>query len=190
MIFLDQRGNFGVHKHGRLPCLPPSIEHVIVDVVVSMAKIRHPLSVFEIVEFANSTIEKTEYEEQVTQWKSNIYSHLPNSPTSTQKLGYGWWRGLSKRHNDLLVVKRGEKLPQTDRSGQNIITFRRCMMFFIGIWLMYELWSIFHNQFSWIILVMLLSMKTKNLNSEIHIHQPNSPLGHPCDIKLIHPEYY
>jgi hypothetical protein len=185
-----KRGNLEVLKQGRPPCLPSSIENVIVDAVVAMSKIRHPLSVFEIVEFANSIIEKSKYEEQVSQWKANMYSHLPNAPASAIKLGYGWWRGFSRRHRDHLVIKRGEKFA-SDRSEWSKYNY---------IAQMYDV--IYQNMVDARIAVKLplpvfmdpygniVANENNKLNFEIDNHQPHRPLGLATDIKLIHPEYF
>jgi hypothetical protein len=49
--------------------LPDCVEKVIVDIVVAMSKIRHPLCANEIVEFANSIVSKTEYQEMIFERK-------------------------------------------------------------------------------------------------------------------------
>jgi hypothetical protein len=56
-----KREKFELEKVGR-PSISP--EKVIVDIVVAMAKIHHPLCVQKIVELANSIIESTDYEDR------------------------------------------------------------------------------------------------------------------------------
>jgi hypothetical protein len=45
---------------------------VIVDIVVEMSKIHHPLCVYKIVEFANSIVSITEYQEMIIERKKTI----------------------------------------------------------------------------------------------------------------------
>jgi hypothetical protein len=52
-------------NRGTRPVLPKSVKKDIVNFAVSMAKFRHPLSVCEIVDLANSLIQNKEYEDNV-----------------------------------------------------------------------------------------------------------------------------
>jgi hypothetical protein len=181
-----QRGNLLSERIGSRPLLPVEVEKVVVDIVVMMAKIRHPLSVCEIVELANSVIEKTEYQETISKWKS---SHFPHLPLQSSKLGYGWWRGFSNRHNDVLVVKRGERFASDRAEWSKEIYIRQ----------MYDV--IYDNLVNAGIAVKLPESVFMNasgnivdnpdgvLNSEIVNIFEDKPLGLPCDTKIIHPEY-
>jgi hypothetical protein len=183
-----KRGNLVVERYGRRPVLPPSVESVIVDTVVAMSKIRHPLSVFEIVEFANSIIEKTEYQEQVIEWKKKMSPNLPNA--AVEKLGYGWWRGFSKRYYHLMVVKRGEKFA-SDRSEWSKysyisqmydVIYRNMVDAGIAVNLEEELWMDPSGN--------VVANENRILNFEIDNNEPARPLGLPCNQKLIHPEFF
>jgi hypothetical protein len=45
------------------PIIPPIIEEVIVETIIKCAKMRDPLSVQEIIEFTNSFIKESEFQE-------------------------------------------------------------------------------------------------------------------------------
>jgi hypothetical protein len=183
-----KRGKLVVEQYGRRPALPLSVERIIVDTIIAMAKIRHPLSVFEIVEFSNSLIERSEYQEQVIAWKKNMYSHLPDG--GEQKLGYGWWRGFSKRFNHLLVIKRGEKFAsdRSEWSKYNYISqmydviYRNMVNARIAVDIQEPVWMDPDGN--------AVVNDDNHLNFEIDHNQPSRALGHPCDTKLIHPEYF
>jgi hypothetical protein len=67
-----KRGNLEVERKGCPPILPDCVEKVIVDIVVTMSKIRNPLCVYEFVEFANSIVSKTEYQEMIIERKKTV----------------------------------------------------------------------------------------------------------------------
>ena len=67
-----------VISRGAPTLLPVFIENVIVDVFVTMAKIRHPLCVTEMIAFANSIIKKREYKEKMKEWKNKKFPNLPD----------------------------------------------------------------------------------------------------------------
>jgi hypothetical protein len=181
------RGSHVSNHVGCRPLLPEEIEKVVVDIVVTMSKIRHPLSVFEIVELANSVIEKTEYQQTILNWKLKHFPHLPRD--GGNKLGYGWWKGFSKRHSDRLVVKRGERFASDRAEWSKEIYIRQ----------MYDV--IYDNLVNAGIAVKLpenVFMDASGnivenpdgvLNSEIDTQLDGKPLGLPCDTKIIHPEY-
>jgi hypothetical protein len=182
-----KRGNIVVERQGSRPVLPDVIEKVIADVVVVMSKIRHPLCVHEIVAFANSLIEKSEYQEKVFEWKSRMYHDLPSE--KCMKLGYGWWRGFKQRFSDVVAVKRGEKF-SSDRSEWSKYNYIKQM---------YD--AIYENLVKARIAVTLPEPVFLNadgnivdnpegqLFDDIDNNHPNRPLGLPCETKMIHPEY-
>jgi hypothetical protein len=94
-----RRGNLVLENQGgHPPALPESIEKVIIDTVIAMAKIRHPLCVYKTIEFANSIIEKTKHQEAIVNWKSSMFPDLPLE--DIKRLGTGWRRGLK---NDMAM---------------------------------------------------------------------------------------
>jgi hypothetical protein len=182
-----KRGILEVENRGCPPLLPESIEKVIVDVVVTMSKIRHPLCVFEIIALANSIIAKSEYQEKVIQWKSKMFPDLPIE--SCEKLGYGWWRGFSKRYEDVLVVKRGEKFASDRSEWSKEIHIRQMYdviydnMVNAGIASKLDQ-EVFMNADG-----MVVDNPANNHNFDIIPNSPDRALGLPCNIKIIHPEY-
>jgi hypothetical protein len=176
-----------VENRGCPPLLPESIEKVIVDVVVTMSKIRHPLCVFEIIALANSIIAKSEYQEKVIQWKSKMFPDLPIE--CCEKLGYGWWRGFSKRYEDVLVVKRGEKFASDRSEWSKEIHIRQMYdviydnMVNAGIASKLDQ-EVFMNADG-----MVVDNPENKHNFDIIPNSPDRALGLPCNIKIIHPEY-
>jgi hypothetical protein len=176
-----------VTKVGRPSMLPELVEKVIVDIVLTMAKIRHPLCVQEIIELANSVVEKTVYEDQVKAWK--IKHNRDFRDDETFKLGHSWWHGFSQRNKHLLVVKRGAKFASNRSEWSKYIYISQ----------MYD--EIYKNMLSARIAVALphpvfmdaegniVANAEENLNFEIDVNQPNRPLGLACDIKVTHPEH-
>jgi hypothetical protein len=180
-----KRGNIFVDRQGSQPVLPDVIEKVFADVVVVMSKICHPLCVHEIVAFDNSLIQKSENQEKVFEWKSRMFHVLPSA--KCMKLGYGWWRGFSRRFCDVLVVKRGDKF-SSDRSEWSKYNYIKQM---------YD--AIYENLVKTRIAVTLTEPVFMNadgntvynpegqLLDDIDNMHPNHPLGLPCKTKMIHP---
>ena len=74
---------------------------------------RQPLAVSEVIEFTNSLVKDTKYEEIIKNFKEITYHNLPEDKLG--EIGYGWWKGFRRRYHDLLVTKRGVKFA-VDRS--------------------------------------------------------------------------
>ena len=73
-----RRGGMDVLSRGAPRLLPVFIEDVIADVFVTMAKIRHPLCLAEMIAFANSLIQKSAYQLKIREWKKKNYQDLPD----------------------------------------------------------------------------------------------------------------
>jgi hypothetical protein len=139
-----------------------------------MAKMRQPLSVSEIIEFSNSLIEKSQYQDNIIEWKQNNFKDLP--PEKMGTLGYGWWRGFSQRFEDLVVVKRGEKFA-SDRSEWSTEA---------NIKQMYEV--LYENMVRAGIASKLDTPVYKNAIGEI-VEDPKQALGLICEYELLHPDH-
>jgi hypothetical protein len=178
-----QRGKYCCQHRGTPPILPHEVEKVIADTMLVMSKIRQPLSVTETIEFANSLIEKVEFTDQIKKWKS-----IRGLPLDSAPLGWGWWRGFSKRHKDVLVVKRGEKFGK-DRADWSTES---------NIKQMYN--EVYLNMVHAGVAKKLDNDCWMNSNGEVVQNDEeklladfnadaDTPLGLICDTTLIHPQY-
>jgi hypothetical protein len=182
-----KRGNLEVAHRGTKPILPKTIEKVIVDIVTTMARIRHPLCVTQVIALANSIISDSKYKEELIEWKQKMYRNLPVS--SNKDLGYGWWRGFSKRYEDVLVTKRGERFA-SDRADWSTETKLRQM---------YD--AIYQNLCDARVARRLDEAVFQNMNGEtvdnpeekylfdIDSNAPEQPLGLPCEHEIVNPDY-
>jgi hypothetical protein len=151
--------------------------------VLAMQQIRQPLSVSETIEYANSLIKGSEFEEKINEFKLRCQIPLDSNP-----LGIGWWRGFSKRFKEIIVTKKGEKFAKNRSDWSTESNIRQ----------MYD--EIYHNMVEAGIAVHLddkvwmnsvgdiISNEEKKMCSEFDLN-PNQPLGLQCDTQLIHPQY-
>jgi hypothetical protein len=178
-----KRGNLIIQHRGTPPVLPEKVEKVIAETVLAMQQIRQPLSVSETIEYANSLIKGSEFEEQINKFK--LQRQIPLDPNP---LGIGWWRGFSKRYKEILVTKKGEKFAKNRSDWSTERNIRQ----------MYD--EIYNNMVEAGIAVRLDDKLWMNSSSNTVVNEekqlcsefdldPEKPLGLQCDSKLIHPQY-
>ena len=80
-------------------------EMLLVQICIQMGKIRQPLTGPQAIVLMNSLIKGTPIQESLKEYQS---SHSPWTNT-LGTVGRNWWYAFLKRHNHLIVTKRGEK---------------------------------------------------------------------------------
>jgi hypothetical protein len=152
------------------------IEDLIVDICISMGKIRQPLTVGETIDLANSLIEGKEQQQKLVLWKMRSNPDLPLEAMG--RIGYGWFQGFKKRHGSRLVTKRGERFA-TDRADWSKYTYIKQM---------YDV--IYDNMVESGIAEEILEDPI-SMDGRGNIVEKDDPqkLGLPCDIKVLYPEF-
>jgi hypothetical protein len=178
-----KRAKLTVQQRGAPPLLPESVEKLIAETVLEMQRIRQPLSVSETIEFANSLIEGSEYQEKIKKWKNDH-----GLPVDSASLGIGWWKGFSKRFEEILVTKKGEKFAKnrSDWSTESNIRqmydeiYQNMVNAGVARKLDREVWMNSAGE--------VVDNPENKLLSEYTL-DPSIPLGHRVDTELIHPQY-
>ena len=83
-----------------------AVEPMIVSTIVQMSRIRQSLTPTQALQLINSMIEGTPVQDDFIEWKRTIGKYY-NDDSKT--VGRGYWRGLKKQNEHLLVSKKGKK---------------------------------------------------------------------------------
>ena len=84
------------------------IEVVLLEMILSLARIGKPVMLMQALEIANSLVKNTEKEEEIKEWK---WKHLKMKDPQ-HELGREYWCNFYTRHHDVLTTKKAVRFDQ------------------------------------------------------------------------------